>query len=229
MGEQQTLTLDQAYQAAYLWLDHAGDPPVHISEPAHGSVELVTERLFVRVRSSDGPVEQSSVLALLRAAEAGKKMIIFSPSGFSPGAISIAETQGIALFSLETSGRAVAQTTQARVLSPDTEPVPPFSPAEPEEPSDVFWNPPVTEPTAHANKDDDGIDAATMDWADCPSCGTTHHRHAKFCRECGTNLQTGAAAAPATDSFQVSPVPQDGDTPKLRCKTCGSHDIELLE
>jgi len=218
MGKQHTLTLDQAYQAAYLWLDHAGDPPVHISEPAHGSVELVTERLFVRVRSSDGPVEQSSVLALLRA-----------PSGFSPGAISIAETQGIALFALETSGRAVAQTTQARVLSPDTEPVPPFPPAEPEEPTDVFWNPPVKEPTTHANEDDDGIDAATMDWADCPSCGTTHHRHAKFCRECGTNLQTGAAALPATDSFQVSPVPKDGETPKLRCKTCGSHDIELLE
>ncbi|GMQ98794.1 MAG: hypothetical protein BMS9Abin17_1322 [Acidimicrobiia bacterium] len=229
MGKQQTLTLDQAYQAAYLWLDHSGDPPVHISEPAHGSVELVTERLFVRVRSSDGPVEQSSVLALLRAAEAGKKMIIFSPSGFSPGAISIAETQGIALFTLETTGRAVPQTTQARSLSPDTEPVPPFPPTEVEEPADSFWSPPATEPMANANKDGDGIDAATMDWADCPSCGTTHHRHARFCRECGTNLESGASALPATDSFQVSDVPQETETPKLRCKTCGSHDIELLE
>ncbi len=229
MGKQQTLTLDQAYQAAYLWLDHVGDPPVHISEPAHGSVELITERSFVRVRSSDGPVEQSSVLALLRAADAGKKLIIFSPSGFSPGAISIAETQSIALFALETSGRAVAQTTQARSLSPDTEPVPPFPPAESEKPADTFWNPPVKEPMAHADKDDEGIDAATMDWADCPSCGTTHHRHAKYCRECGTNLDTGAAALPATDSFQISDVPQEAGAPKLRCKTCGSHDIELLE
>lgn len=231
MGKQQTLTLDQAYQAAYLWLDHVGDPPVHISEPAHGSVELVTARFFVRVRSSDGPVEQSSVLALLRAADAGKKLIIFSPSGFSPGAISIAETQGIALFALETSGRAVAQTTQARSLSPDTEPVPPFPPEESEEPADTFWNPPVKEPMANADGDGDGegIDAATMDWADCPSCGTTHHRHAKFCRECGTNLHTGAAALPATDSFQAADVPQEAGAPKLRCKTCGSHDIELLE
>ncbi|MCL1594304.1 MAG: zinc ribbon domain-containing protein [Actinomycetia bacterium] len=230
MGRQ-SLTLDQAYQAAYLWLDHAGDPPVQISEPAHGSVELVTEKSFVRVRSSDGPVEQSSVLALLRAAEAGKKLIIFSPSGFSPGAISIAETQGIALFALEQNGRAVSQTTHARVMSPDTEPLPPFGPMEPEEPKDTFWNPqPSEEPQRRTGEaDEDGIDAGTFDWADCPSCGTTHHRHAKFCRECGTNLQTGAAGVSSSDSVHVTPVPRDGVTPKLRCRTCGSHDIELLE
>ena len=230
MGRQ-SLTLDQAYQAAYLWLDHAGDPPVQISEPAHGSVELVTEKSFVRVRSSDGPVEQSSVLALLRAAEAGKKLIIFSPSGFSPGAISIAETQGIALFALEQNGRAVSQTTHARVMSPDTEPLPPFGPMEPEEPKDTFWNPQSSEKPSNAtgDGDDDGIDAGTFDWADCPSCGTTHHRHAKFCRECGTNLQTGAAGASGSDAVHITPVPRDGVTPKLRCKTCGSHDIELLE
>lgn len=219
MGNRPTLTLDQAYQATYLWLDHAGEPPVHISEPAHGSVELVTERYFVRVRSSEGPVEQSSVLALLRAAEAGKKLIIFSPSGFSPGAISIAETQSIALFTLDTSGRAVPQTTRARALSPDTEPVPPFPPDASEETDETFWNPPSQEPMAQA-KEDDGIDAATMDWADCPSCGTTHHRHAKFCRECGTNLQNAAAASPVTE---------DAEAPKFRCQTCGSHDIKPLE
>ena len=34
-------------------------------------------------------------------------LVIFSPSGFSPGAKSIAETQGIALYTLDTTGRAI--------------------------------------------------------------------------------------------------------------------------
>ena len=97
MGNQRNnqLTLDQAYQATYLWLDHIGDPPLEISEPAHGSVELRTENSFIRVRSSEGPVEQSSVLALLRAAGPGKKLgcstagvTLFNPLSqrtFSPG------------------------------------------------------------------------------------------------------------------------------------------------
>ncbi len=224
MASNERLTLDQAYQAAYLWLDHAGDPPLDISEPSHGSVELVTEKLFVRVRSSDGPVEQSSVLALLRAAEAGKKLLIFSPSGFSPGAISIAETQGIGLFTLDRFGRAIPETTHARSIAPDTEPDPPFISTEIEDPSDAFWNRP--QPTISAapvatTPEDDGIGAGTIDWADCPSCGTTHHRNAKFCRECGRSLHT--------DAMHATPVAPAGLAPKLRCKTCGSHDIELLE
>jgi len=206
------LTLDQAYQAAFLWLDHVGDPPVDISEPAHGSVELHTEKAFVRVRSSDGPVEQSSVLALLRAAEKDKKLILFSPSGFSPGALSIAETQGIALFTLNSHGRAIAETTHARIVSPDTEPDPPFAPDVAEE-EEKFWS--YTPPPRAEEKsvsEGEGIDAGTQDWSDCPSCGTTHYHNAKFCKECGTRMQVNTEAA-AT----------------MRCRTCGGHDIEVLE
>ncbi len=225
MANNERLTLDQAYQAAYLWLDHAGDPPLDISEPSHGSVELVTERLFARVRLSDGPVEQSSVLALLRAAESGKKLLIFSPSGFSPGAISIAETQGIGLFTLDRAGRAIPETTHARAMAPDSEPDPPFTPVEVEDPDDAFWNRPQptisNEPPAATTTPDNGIGAGTIDWMDCPSCGTTHHRNAKFCRECGRSLRD--------DSVRSSSVAHDPAAPKLRCKTCGSHDIELLE
>lgn len=217
MGQGQTLTLDEAYQAAYLWLDHIGDPPLEISEPAHGAVELVTERLFVRVRLSDGPVEQSSVLALLRAAEAGKKLLIFSPSGFSPGAVSIAETQGIGLFALDATGRAAPETTHARAMMPDTEPEPPFVP-QVEESGDSFWDAPE-EPEQRRKDDEEAetIDVGTFDWDDCPQCGTTHHRNAKFCRECGTDLRAAALEQEAADR------------PNLRCRTCGSFDIEHLD
>lgn len=207
------LTLDQAYQATYLWLDHAGDPPVDISEPAHGSVELHTESAFVRVRSSEGPVEQSSVLALLRAADAGKKLLLFSPSGFSPGALSIAETQGIGLFTLDSHGRAHPETTHARSVTPATEADPPFAPAEVED-DDSFWSytpPPRVEDDP--DEDKEGIDAGTEDWSDCPACGTTHYRNAKFCKECGTNMTTDAGDKPA----------------HMRCRTCGGHDIETVD
>ena len=232
MARLDQLSLDQAYQAAYLWLDHAGDPPIEISEPAHGSVELITDRAFVRVRSSTTPVEQSSVLALLRAAESGKRLIIFSPSGFSPGALSIAETQGIALFTLDSTGRAIAETTHARSIAPATEPDPPFTPA-PTPMEDDFWN--VAPQPRPADEDaeedgteeaDDGIQAATTDWFDCPKCGTTHHRNAKFCRECGSSLQDAL-----TEDDEVPSDTASGRVPgtMLRCRTCGSHDIELVQ
>ena len=208
------LTLDQAYQATYLWLDHAGDPPVDISEPAHGSVELHTESAFVRVRSSEGPVEQSSVLALLRAADAGKKLLLFSPSGFSPGALSIAETQGIALFTLDAHGSAIPETTHARAISPATQADPPFAPDAVDDEEDSFWSytppPSVDEESV---EDEEGIDAGTTDWSDCPACGTTHYRRANFCKECGSQMQPEKTT----------------DTVHMRCRTCGGHDIETLE
>jgi hypothetical protein len=222
MGTQRNsqLTLDQAYQATYLWLDHIGDPPLDISEPAHGSVELRTERAFIRVRSSEGPVEQSSVLALLRAAEPGKKLLLFSPSGFSPGALSIAETQGIGLFTLDSHGRALPETTHARAVAPETEPDPPFAP-EPVEEEDSFWSytpPPrididdVDSVDDEDDEDDEGIDAGATDWSDCPACGTTHYRNANFCKECGTRMQA--------DSHEG---------PHMRCRTCGGNNIETVE
>ncbi|MDJ0954761.1 MAG: zinc ribbon domain-containing protein, partial [Acidimicrobiia bacterium] len=226
MARLDQLSLDQAYQAAYLWLDHAGDPPIEISEPAHGSVELITDRAFVRVRSSTTPVEQSSVLALLRAAESGKRLIIFSPSGFSPGALSIAETQGIALFTLDSTGRAIAETTHARSIAPNTEPDPPFTPA-PTSLEDDFWNVapqprPVDDDDDEADEADEGIQAATTDWFDCSKCGTTHHRNAKFCRECGASL-TNALTEDHEEPSDAGGGRITGTM--LRCRTCGSHDI----
>ncbi|MDJ0790962.1 MAG: zinc-ribbon domain-containing protein [Acidimicrobiia bacterium] len=236
------LSLDQAYQAAYLWLDHVGDPPLEISEPAHGAVELITETAFVRVRSSETPVEQSSVLALLRAAQTGKRLVIFSPSGFSPGAKSIAETQGIALYTLDTTGRAIPETTHARSLAPETEPDPPFAPT-PGPGDDDYWAGfKASQPGPEAPSQGQGIQATTGDWTDCPNCGATHYRNAKFCRECGTSL-LGQQVMPTTDAMPGSsmsgmpdPFAHDPlgphharESEKLRCRTCGSHDIEHLD
>jgi hypothetical protein len=237
------LTLDQAYQAAYLWLDHVGDPPIEISEPAHGSVELITEKAFVRVRSSDAPVEQSSVLALLRAAESGKRLVIFSPSGFSPGALSIAETQGIALYTLDRMGSAIAETTHARSMQPAEAPDPPFAPTKGSS-DDGIWGDLISRsserPDEDGDEDDEGIQAATTDWADCPNCGATHYRNAKFCRECGANLHDAAAAPPTPPPPSLmsnppptpqapQPTPRRTVGSRLRCRVCGSHDIELVD
>jgi ribosomal protein L40E len=226
---QQQLSLDQAYQAAYLWLDHIGDPPIEISEPAHGSVELVTEQAFVRVRSSDTPVEQSSVLALLRAADSGKRLMIFSPSGFSPGARSIAQTQGIALFSLDPSGRAVAETTHARSMTPDSEPEPPFSP-ESQGSDDGFWSNLAANPSDNPETPQE-IQATTNDWSDCPTCGATHYHNARFCRDCGTDLSGhhDTAVPHIEDAMDVPATPKTTTGNQLRCRTCGSHDIELID
>ena len=225
------LSLDQAYQAAYLWLDAVGDPPLEISEPAHGAVELITEKAFVRVRSSDTPVEQSSVLALLRAAQSGKRLVIFSPSGFSPGAKSIAETQGIALYTLDATGRATAETTHARSIAPEIEPDPPFAPAVVASDEDYWSGFRATQTTEQsAQKQSVGVQAASADWTDCPSCGVTHYRNARFCRECGTNLvetQNDGAQAPSPQFAASSPQEPEGSG--LRCRTCGGHDIELVE
>lgn len=226
------LSLDQAYQAAYLWLDAVGDPPLEISEPAHGAVELITDKAFVRVRSSNTPVEQSSVLALLRAAQSGKRPVIFSPSGFSPGAKSIAETQGIALYTLDTSGRAVPETTHARSIAPEVEPDPPFAPvALPTDDEDYWSGFRATQTTEQSERRrSEGVNATSTDWTDCPNCGVTHYRNARFCRECGTNLVDHAAEVHEPPSQEPAAIASNGQPESgLRCRTCGGHDIELLK
>ncbi len=217
MGTQHNnqLTLDQAYQATYLWLDHVGDPPLDISEPAHGSVELLTEKAFIRVRSSEGPVEQSSVLALLRAADPGKKLLLFSPSGFSPGALSIAETQGIGLFTLDSHGRAVPETTHARAVAPETEPDPPFAP-EPVDEEDSFWSytpPPRIEEEDAEEEDAEGIDG----W---------RHRLVRLPPHVGQRTtETPTSARNAAQGCRLIPT----KVSHMRCRTCGGHNIETVE
>lgn len=221
------LTLDEAYQAAFLWFDHKGEPPLEISEPAHGSIELTTETTLARVRMGETPADQSSVLALLRADPGDKRLAIFSTSGFTPGAISVAETQGIALFEFDHTGAAQTKTTHARSLSPAVPPEPPFARKTAHEEDDMWGSqqlpgqsatgaatPPPMPPDASSttpvslNVDDD-------EWSECPTCGTTHFKNARFCRSCGTDLLTGIPHGRMVST--------EGHT--LMCRTCGSFDI----
>jgi hypothetical protein len=217
-----TLTLDQSYQAAFLWFDHKGESPDDITEPAHGSVQLVTATTFARVRWSDKPVEQTSVLAFLLAAPDDKRLVIFSASGFTAGAVSVAESQGIALYSFDATGIAHAKTTHARSFAPDEAQEPPFPPPEVEEEDDAdFWaqpkpkQPEVTDSLQVA--DVPQIDANPDDWTDCPSCGTTHFKNARFCRSCGTHIETGVPHSRNATAAELG----------LKCRTCDGTDIAI--
>jgi hypothetical protein len=216
------LSLDQSYQAAFLWFDHKGEPPDEITEPAHGSVQLITETTFARVRWSDKPVGQKSVLALLTAAPQGKRLVIFSASGFTTGAISVAESQGIALYSFDSTGIAHPKTTQAKSLAASDPQEPPFPPPEVEtEEDDDFWAQTRSEDTetaeATAPADVPPLEANPDDWTDCPSCGTTHFRTALFCRSCGAHLETGDPHPHNATALQLG----------LRCRTCDGIDIAI--
>jgi hypothetical protein len=222
---QNRLTLDEAYQAAFLWFDHKGEPPLEISEPAHGSIELTTETTLARVRMGDTPADQSSVLALLRVDPGDKRLAIFSTSGFTPGAISVAETQGIALYEFDQTGAALAKTTHARSLAPETAPEPPFRQSEPESVLDRWGDqqlpgqkaatsPPPMPADVSATKPMT-IEVEDDEWSECPTCGTTHFKNARFCRSCGTDLVTGIPHGRALTT--------EGHT--LICHTCGSFDI----
>ncbi len=216
------LSLDQAYQAAFLWFDHKGESPHEITEPAHGSVQLVTETTFARVRWSENPVEQTSVLALLKAAPSDKRLAIFSASGFTTGAISVAESQGIALYAFDAFGTAHAETTHARSLAPDDAPEPPFAPIKVDDgQDDDFWTRSGSKNTEAAEPaivhDMPPLEADLDDWTDCPSCGTTHFRNARFCRSCGTHMESGAPHARDATAAELG----------LRCRTCGSTDVAI--
>jgi hypothetical protein len=216
------LTLDQAYQAAFLWFDHKGEPPIEITEPAHGSVQLITETTFARVRWATHRAGQASVLAVLKSATDHKSVAMFSASGFTTGAIAIAESQGVALYSFDSFGTAHPMTTHARSLQPDTQPDPPFAPEVETDEEDDIWATSIPSARLH----DEGVEAVDEnldpqavdpdDWTDCPSCGTTHFKNAKYCRECGTHLKSGVRHARDAEKSDHG----------LRCRTCGGNDIE---
>lgn len=217
-----TLSLDQSYQAAFLWFDHKGEPAVDISEPAHGSVQLVTDETFARVRWSDKPVEQTSVLALLKAAPGDKRLVIFSASGFTAGAVSVAESQGIALYAFDATGIAHAKTKHARSLASHETQEPPFPPPVVEsDDDDSFWAQskpaPREEEVRVAVIDAPELDANPDDWMDCPTCGTTQFKTARFCRSCGTHLESGVPHSHNATAAQLG----------LRCRTCDGTDIAV--
>lgn len=193
------LNLEQSYEAAYLWLFHIDQAPTNVVEKPPEMVELYSEELVTWVRAGV-EVPQKAILAFLQLDDERKKVII-SAAGYSPGAISISESQGVALFTLRADGSVQPETGNAIMMMPTETPPAPFAIALEEEEA-------VTASSWGTTKFDREV------WVDCPECGTNQHISLKSCRVCGTKLV-------------VDPViPVSG--PKYQCRVCGSHDIEVL-
>ena len=204
-GSGPSLTLDQAYQAAYLWMFHIGEPPTDISEKGSHAVELHSADLAAFVRVPDRPLNQRTVLAVLATETDGDKKIIFSASGFTPAAISIAEAQGIALLSLGSDGAAAPQNGQASALAPIDDPPAPFAVVSKDDDED-------TASFANWGKSDFVAD----EWIDCPGCGTNQHHTLDACRLCDTPLRDAPSLGSTPDGLDY------------RCRECGSHDVEVV-
>jgi len=199
-----TLTLDQAYQAAYLWMFHVGEPPTEIAERGSQSVELRSERIASFVRIPDRPLNQRTILAVLASEPDDRSRLIFSTAGFSPGAISIAEAQNIALFELDAEGSAIPVNDQAARLAPLEPPEPPFQRSH------------VDDDTVHTKAERVRAEFPGDEWIDCPRCGTNQHVSLDACRVCGADLEAASAGggSPAHEVY--------------RCRDCGSRNIETV-
>jgi hypothetical protein len=198
------LTLDQAYQAAYLWMFHVGEPPTEIVERGSHAVELRSTGLAAFVRVPDRPLNQRTVLAVLAADSDGRTRVIFSAAGFSPPAISIAEAQGVALFALGSDGSARARNGQAKALTTADDPPAPFASA------------PQEDNLVAAYNDWGKTDFSANEWIDCPGCGTNQHHTLDSCRLCDTALRDEVSLGSAPDGLDY------------RCRECGSHDVEIV-
>lgn len=209
-----TLTLDQAYQAAYLWMFHAGQPPVEIAKRGTQSVELRSEETVAFVRVPDRRLNQRTVLAVLATESDDRVRLIFSSRGFTAGAISIAEAQGIALFSFDSEGTALPENGQAATISPSDAPPPPFATRQPEE---GLTPPPENEEglTLPPENWEPG-EFAPDDWVDCPACGTNQHHTLDTCRVCGASLAKADAPREAREDIVY------------RCFDCGSHNVDAV-
>jgi DNA-directed RNA polymerase subunit RPC12/RpoP len=199
-----TLTLDQAYQAAYLWLFHIEKPPTEITERGPQSVELRSEGVAAFVRIPDRPLNQRTVLAVLATEPDNRSRLIFSTAGFTPGAISIAEAQGIALFELDSEGSAIPQNGHAALLAPLDPPAPPFKRST------------ANDDTALTKASWGRTEFPNEDWIDCPGCGTNQHVSLDVCRTCGAEMDADSPGGDARTEVVY------------RCADCGSHNTEAV-
>lgn len=236
------LGLSEAYHVANRWLTHVGLPPRAIEEPVDGVVELTGNGFHARIRIDAVPLPQGAVLALLRAVadSVESRLILWSVSDFTNGAAVFADTQGVALFNVTSTGDVRACNSHARLLMP-AEALEPAFPGAVEVAAEAE---PEPDPDEEIERDESGA----IVWRDCPRCGATHHPRANFCAACGADLHArlkvigppGAAGVPAPSKLEDrgqtrsspssgDPVPQPrADSASLRCRTCGSHDIELI-
>ncbi len=239
-----TVSLAEAYHVAQRWLTFLGAVPEKITEPADGIIELRSAGLVTRIKFDRTAISPSAILAMLKATDGeAVRRLLFSVTGFTDGAKSLGESRGFGLFDIDAIGDVHPHTTYARSLIP-SEPLEPaflHSPSSGDEESDVPLHPfgPIDED-------------ADSEWMDCPRCGVTQHHSVDVCVNCGSSMadrsrvvassgpvgggvvtqRQMASAAPAAGSPAAAPpataVPRaPAGGPRLRCRTCGSHDIEL--
>jgi ribosomal protein L37E len=213
---------------------------VTINEPADGVVELRSSTHLARIRINTGPVSQRAVLALLRVAEEAALIpLLFSTTGFSNGAVGFSASQNVGLFDLAVDGEIIAVNKAAGQLMPEQALEPafasPIEATEPESPISYFEVPSIEdEPDVEelAGAED------MSDWLTCPRCGSSHHPGSRMCASCGTDLAArtgggqllGPRGAPAVVPKRAPGPsnPPERVGPTLQCRTCGSHEIELI-
>lgn len=240
---QPRLSLTEAYHATQRWLDHIGLRTVNIKEPADGVVELHSTTHVARIRIDTGPVSQGAVLALIRASqEDGLTPLLFSATGYSNGGISFGASQNIGLFDLDQDGDIVPMNTVARQLMPEEALEPafttPIEAVEAEKPISYFEVPTLEDEVEDVAPVEEVVEEGGAEWRKCPSCGQTHHPSTRLCASCGMDLSTRStgqllgptghpAVIPKRAPGPSNPPPQGG--PSLRCNTCGSNDIALVQ
>ena len=228
------LGMTESYHAAQCWLTHIGQPTTKIEEPTGDIVEMQTVSYLARVRVSKEATGQGAVIGLMRSGSVHEdlELLMFSPTGYNTAAEEFADLRNIALFSLTSTGDVRPVTAAARGVM-TTEPFePPFLPLE--EAEEEFVLPPLPEPEA-ADEPDDTSEASELDWRKCPQCGAGHHPDVIRCTQCDADLTSrltllGDSSGHSIGSL-LSPhnprAPRHG-TSTLRCRSCGSHDIDLV-
>jgi len=232
-----TVTLAEAYHVAQRWLTFLGAVPEKITEPADGIIELRSAGLVTRIKFDRIAVTPSAILAMLKATDGeAVRRLLFSATGFTDGAKSLGESRGFGLFDIDAMGDVHPHTTYARSLVP----------SEPLEPA--FLHSPSVEETGGEtplNPFGPVEDGTPGEWSDCPRCGITQHHTVDLCVSCGADMtergrmvspasSDSLASGPAAAQHQLGGRPGASGVPKspvggprLRCRTCGSHDIEL--
>ena len=230
------LSLAEAYHAAQSFMVHLGAIPTRVDEPVDGVVELEGDEFVARIKFDHQPIGQGAILALIKVAgDHEGVLIMFSLTGFTESAHELAESHGVALFLVDVAGDMTAVSSSAKAMMTEEEFVAPFV-----DPGVVAF--PVDDPEAPL---EDDVPILDHEWLDCPNCGTTHHPSANYCASCGTAIvrRSGPARKPSARAMghRAAPTRQEPPSPgarsvpdaepgrpSLRCRTCGSHDIELI-
>ncbi len=234
-----SLTFSETYHAVQSFLVHIGATPTELDEPADGIVAFSGGGFWSRLRYDDAAVTQGAILALLNSIDDDSATpALFSATGFTGSAEVFGENLNVALFNVAPTGDMVPRSPAAHNLMPVEPFEPPFGTTSNEE--DLDRPPGVWMPGQS------GI--ADHEWIDCQVCGTTHHPEANFCHRCGASLVRRNRVVPTAKtraSFQSSTTPPPLEvqrraatlsrerlhehTDAMRCRNCGSDDIEILD